>query len=200
MMGTYGRILAMQLDVWYDLESENDYISSVTRYSRPESMHIKLPDSSGPIIDDTLKSKFENLVANKWQEIGNVLEKLFGEDVPQKVIVRLSSYGMGGSYHLPGDWRKPDYGVTIKKCRLFDACGALKTEVLVHELIHLCIEQQLRKKGWSRNYDPRREWLVDEIMQSNECQTLSPGRQHQGGNKRPDAGLDEIIFKNRPTF
>lgn len=190
----------VQFDVWYDLASERDYVASVQRYSRPSNMQFELPDPAGPQIDADLKPRLVGQLKNKEHEISTTLEALFGNDAPKLAIVRISSYGGGGSYHLRGDWSRQDPGVTIRKDRLFDADGFLKTAVLIHELIHVCIEPQLRNLGWSPKYDPRREWLVDEIMRSNEFRALSPGHQHQPTNLKPAKGLDELSFAKRPSY
>jgi hypothetical protein len=190
----------MQLNVWYDLASEKDYVASLPHYSGPEHMQPMLPGTEGPHIDTTLRPRLEEQLPAVVGHISTALQTLFGPDVPSQVIVRITSYGFGGSYHLQGDWSRPGCGVTVRKDRLFDANVSLKTDVLVHELIHVCIEPQLRQKGWPTKYDPRREWLVDEIMRSKECHALCPGHQHQSKNEAPKAGLGELNFTKRPTY
>lgn len=93
--------------------------------------------------EDDLRSKFDEHLIKK-------VEKQIGKNFNEDILVVLTKYGTAGSYNLPNK-------VIINFRTNKDIIKCLR-----HELIHLLVEEEVKKKGL--NQKEKEKW-VDELME-----------------------------------
>ena len=89
-------------------------------------------------------------------QLSKTLREVFGKDIPKTFCVYLTNYGVGGSYNLPN---------TV----IFNINNTRGYKTIIHEIIHLLIENQIKKynvQHWEK------ERIVDLILNSKELSFL----------------------------
>jgi hypothetical protein len=123
--------------------------------------------SSKKEIQDQIEKEFDekkykrlaNQINSSFSTIKNQFSKKLHQifnNIPSIFVIHLTNYGVGGSYHLPNT-----VVCFIHNIKYF--------EVIVHEIIHLLIENQVQKykiKHWEK------ERIVDLILSSEEFSFL----------------------------
>jgi len=137
----------------------------------------KLKEVSDKIFFDF--SKIEKQFSKKSKEV-------FKNNFPEIFFVYLTNYGVGGSYGFPNK-----VAVNI---------NADVFRIIIHEIIHLFIEESVQKYGiehWEK------ERVVDLILNSKEfgflnCQGWQGG--YQGAEKYIDLLFNDLFFKYPEEF
>lgn len=126
---------------------------------------------------------------NKKKELfKEYLEKIFDEEVPKKISVILSCYGLGGNYFPPDTIE-----INIKRH------SAKKTvSLLFHEIIHLIFEKYVEKYGlthWEK------ERTVDLILHHNKELNMDYWQpRYHGTEKYVDEIFKKTFFSDREQF
>lgn len=136
-------------------------------------------------------SKMENEIIAAFsvydEKFTHKLIEVFGKDIPKTFLVRLTNYGVGGSYNLPD---VVIFNINMKK--------GIKT--IVHEIIHLLIQNQIDKykvQQWEK------ERIVDLILNSKEFDFLNYNEwqsDYHGAEKYIDDLFNQYFFDNRENF
>jgi len=116
----------------------------------------------------------------------NALKELFA-DVPNGIMVNITKYGVGGSYHLPST-------IILN----FHMSNLLNT--VIHEIVHLVVEPFIQKHSiehWEK------ERVVDLILHSDKFSFLnydSWQRDYHGAEERVDGLFKKTFFNNTEEF
>jgi hypothetical protein len=134
-----------------------------------------------------MASKINNDFSTIKDRLSKKLKEVFKKNTLETFLVYLTSYGAGGSYNPPN---VIVFNINNK--------GGLKT--IIHEIIHLLIEDQVQKykiQHWEK------ERIVDLIMNSKEFDFLKYNfwqRDYAGAEKYIDKLFDDYFFKNQKNF
>lgn len=134
-------------------------------------------------IADTIKSNFSRKKISLSKKIINI----FCKKPPKTFVINLTNYGVGGSYHLPN---LITLNINNKKC----------FNIVIHEIIHLLIEDQIQKK---RVEHWEKERIVDLILNSNQFRFLKHNswqNNYHGAEKYIDNLFYRSFFKNPKDF
>lgn len=115
------------------------------------------------------------------------LKEIFYKKIPDTFIIKLTSYGMGGSYDLPNIVR-------------FNIKSTIGPKTILHEIIHLAIEPWIIKykiRHWEK------ERIVDLILNSKKFDFLH-WNDWQGGYNGVETYIDKLFrddfFRNPEHF
>lgn len=161
----------------------------------------KIKEYSGDEITNAVKEEYlnnstkiykkvEQEILDNWQKVSEKIEKVYKEtnlNFPNELEIQLTCYGMGGSYRLP------------KKVILL-ATKFHPLATIVHELIHLIIENWIQKYKINQ---AQKERIVDLFM-SRYFGDLFPDRlipkwSQQVYQKIAYQEIDEIFEKFEPN-
>lgn len=162
----------------------------------------KIKEYSNDEITDSVKEEYlnnstkiyrkvEQEILDNWQKVSEKIEKVSTEtnlNFPSELQIQLTCYGMGGSYWLP---RK----IILMATRLYPLA------TIVHELIHLTIEDWIQKYQVGQ---AQKERIVDLFM-SKYFGDLFPDRlipnwSQQVYQKIAYQEIDEIFEKFEPDI
>lgn len=135
-------------------------------------------------VAEKIKSDFCIIQDRLFEE----LQKFFNLDIKIDFLIYLTSYGTGGSYNLPN---------TII-LNINNKQSGYKT--IVHEIIHLLIENQVKKyevSHWEK------ERIVDLILNSSEFGFLDYGawqKSYNGSERYVDDLFNKHFFKDSEEF
>ncbi|MGE5518222.1 MAG: hypothetical protein ACM31D_20655 [Bacteroidota bacterium] len=136
----------------------------------------------------------------------------FPEHPSLRFQVQLTRYGTGGEAVYPGTiyanifkmfpaLGKIDLPYSQVRQRSLDDLGEFAPWVVVHEMVHLYIDGDLKAAGLDApEMRPQREWLVDTIMMCDQLQAICPGDWTQDDSISPPQGLACIRWKKEPTW
>ena len=187
----------------FELERVKYTISKLGRYNS-QRYKPKLPEG---IKENTSQKRIQNQIKKEYDEkrykeiakeiakdfsriesnFSKKLNNLFDKEIPKTFFVYLTNYGVGGSYRLPN---KIIFNINNKK----------RSEVIVHEIIHLIIEPYIKKYNVSHW---EKERIVDLILNSKEFSFLKYGfwqRDYRGVEKYIDNLFNNHFFKDPESF
>lgn len=142
--------------------------------------------------DENLYEKPKQSILENWQKISEKMEAVFGGKgikFPNELDIYLTIYGTGGSYHLPNE-------IAINITKKFDI-GLLIT--IVHEVIHLTIQEYIEKYGVNQQ---QKERIVDLFM-STYFSDIFPSQKNKTQpvySKIDISKIDDIFEKNQPDM
>lgn len=139
-------------------------------------------------ISRDINSNFSKITA----KLSETLNAYF-KNVPKSINVYLTVYGVGGSYHLPNR-----VVLNINGSKRISGPNIVK--ILVHEIVHLCVERDVLKyniKQWEK------ERVVDLILNSKEFGFLKCNlwqNNYHGAEKYVDSLFNKYFFKDQDKF
>jgi hypothetical protein len=192
----------MKLNFIYDIQSELQRV--LFTYSRKDfylKYQYRPSMSAGFDLNTTdlsnLKQQIEKEINNpKVEQVKNEillgyktyknqltnLAQPFCKTLPNKVVVVISKYGVGGSYHVPNT-------ITL------NIYNQNQFQEFIHELIHCCIEEPIVKKYALTH--PQKEGLVDWlILNDSFFHSIFPDYQLQAQSELP---TKKLLDKISPT-
>lgn len=140
--------------------------------------------------DEGKYRKVEQQITGYFSEIQDKLSEkitLLSKDIPEHFLIYLTNYGVGGSYSYPS---------TI----IFNTNNKQGVKTLAHEIIHLVMEQKIKKHNiqhWEK------ERIIDLILHSNEFNFLNYDywqKDYHGTEKYIDSLFEELFFENQDKF
>lgn len=156
-------------------------------------------NSSEEEIQNQIIKEFEE---KKYKEVANSLEsdfstikdklskklkEIFNKSIPETFFVYLTTYGVGGSYNLPN-------------IVIFNINNKKGFKTIIHEIIHLLIENQIQEfkiQHWEK------ERIVDLILNSKEFSFLEYNNWQSNYNhveKYIDELFNRYFFQNQEDF
>lgn len=133
---------------WIKLPEKIDR-TKIREYSEKEILDIVEEEYS--INSINIYRKIEQEILDNWPKVAEKIEKVSTETnivFPSELEIQLTCYGMGGSYWLPNK-------IVLLATKLSP------TAIIVHELIHLVIEEWIQKYAIVQ---AQKERLVDLCM------------------------------------
>ena len=158
-----------------------------------------IKESLGKEIQNQIKKEFKeddykavtNKISSNFSKmagpLSDKLKEVFNGKIPKEFIVYLTNYGVGGSYKLPN-------------MIILNINRKNSPKIIVHEIIHLAIEDWIKKykiQHWEK------ERIVDLILNSKEFRFLNHGSwQKNYGNveRYIDNLFNKYFFKNPEDF
>ncbi|MFA5886721.1 MAG: phosphotransferase [Patescibacteria group bacterium] len=125
--------------------------------------------------------------STNYFQLSSKLENFFNKDIPDTFLIYLTNYGTNGSYFLPN---------TI----VFNINSQRGSKTIVHEIVHLLIEDWIQKykiQHWEK------ERIVDLILNSKEFDFLSYNSwqdSYHGAEKYIDELFGHYFFINPEIF
>lgn len=120
-------------------------------------------------------------------ELSKKLKEIFSKNIPETFFIYLTNYGVGGSYNFPN-------------IVIFNINNKKGFKTIVHEIIHLLIENQIQKykiQHWEK------ERIVDLILNSKKFSFLVYNNwqsSYNGAEKYVDELFNHYFFKNLENF
>lgn len=117
----------------------------------------------------------------------NIFFNRFGYPVPENIKIFLTRYGPGGYYELPDK-------ITLRINQNFGNVKRSLEETLIHEIIHLILENPVVKKI-GLNHEEK-ENLIESFFEKRELKMIFPEHQFSPRYSRPrNEILRKICFK-----
>ena len=138
--------------------------------------------------------EYENIakiLLNDFSIFSDKLEQtlfyIFGKDIQTSFNVYLTKYGVGGSYRLPNEI-------------ILNINNKLGVKTVVHEMVHLMIEENVKKYNLKQF---QKERTVDLILHYPKFYFLQHNfwqKHYDGAEKYIDAVFEKYFFKSPETF
>ncbi len=195
--------LKIEFGIEYELKRVNYTLAKLDWFDS-QGYRTRLPEG---ITKESSEDEIKHQIANEFDEkkykkladqIGadfatvstqlfKTLREVFGQDIPETFCVYLTTYGVGGSYNLPN---------TV----IFNINNTRGYKTIIHEIIHLLIENQIIKynvQHWEK------ERIVDLILNSKELSFLEYTEwqnSYNGVEKYIDDLFNSYFFEDPENF
>jgi len=195
----------MKLDIKYSLDFEVERVKNTLArldWFNEQGYRPRLPDgvskgSSDSEIKQVIEAEFDQSIYEQAKQklsdrfipvadqFNSALVEVFDSSI-DTIVINLTGYGVGGSYHLPST-----IVINHHMSDLF--------KTVIHEIVHLMIQENIEKheiEHWEK------ERIVDLILNSEQFSFLEYDSMQdtKGTEKYVDGLFNECFFKDKEQF